>query len=112
MKITKQPKATTTSDMLNAFEDKLAELEVTSSTKVQCSDEACDVCVEIFPEDYEEEYTDVGGGFGEVGEIITLGEAKEYWNNNHDGDPCLEYYSSFEDWWNDTVTNYLDARMM
>lgn len=78
-------------EMLNAFEDKLE--EVGGSTQVQAA--------------YDPEYKDVGGGFGEPGAVYKYSEIKQYWDEDHDSDPVLQEYDSFEDWWNDTRENYL-----
>lgn len=120
-----------TAEMLDAFEDKLAEFGIESSTKV-CSDEeteydieSCDAImsstgdpemdkimskereVEIYDEDYRDFYTDSAGGFGVDGVNYSLADMKNYWNQNSLGDPSLAYYNSFEDWWNDTRSNFL-----
>lgn len=97
-------------EMLIAFEQKLSEFGVESSTRVECStgDSEMDQimenerAVEIFETDYDRHYEDVDGGFGLVGEIYSLADIKEYWNESNIGDPVLESYTSFEKWWNDT----------
>ena len=110
MKITKRQKVTAAqsikagsslNDMLNAFEDKLAELDVNSRTKVECTINP-DKVVNVFDEDYNEKYIDSNGFFGIIGEEVSLGEAKDYWNEACDDDPSLADYSDFESWWNDT----------
>jgi len=103
--------------MIQAFENKIAELQdsdaVESSTNVTDTgvvDTEADyitssndaMLVDIDPGDDEIVYVDNSGGFGEVGEELTLQQIKEYWNNNYDGDPSLEQYDSFESWWSDT----------
>ena len=106
MKITKKQavKAATMNDMLNAFEDKLAEFGVSAKTDVTCS--------ETYPEgkevpvmdgDEAECYIDVQGVYGRIGEKVSLADAKNYWNENYESDPVLEEYDYFEDWWDDTV---------
>ncbi len=125
-KVIKASKSTT--DMLEAFEAKLAEFGVEASIQAGCDSdiESCsdiesswkdpemteifgnERAVEIYESDYDVKYQDVGGGFDEPGSILTLAEIKEYWNNNNMGDPSLESYNSFEDWWNDTRSNYLE----
>lgn len=123
MKITKRSKvqaasraikaSKSTADMLEAFEDKLAEFGIESKT---CVEGASDIDwddrsrqdreVEVYGEDYNERYEDVGGGFDTDG-IITLAEIKDYWNKNNISDPVLRNYSRYEDWWRDTRDNFL-----
>ena len=62
--------------------------------------------VEIYAEDYNERYEDLEGAFGERGEIYSLADMKNYWNNNRYSDPVLEHYSSFDSWWRDTRDNF------
>lgn len=123
-------------DMLNAFEAKLAEFGVEASCNIEagcesdieagCDSEVeatvepvmgedmddqirADRAVEIFEEDYHDKYKDVGGGFSGTtdSDVYTLGEIKEYWNKANIGDPILEEFSSFDDWWRETRNNYL-----
>jgi hypothetical protein len=110
-----------TADMLEAFESKLAEFGIESSIQAGCDTEpeggwrdpemtaifGNERAVEIYEEDYTERYEDVGGGFAEPGSIITLADIKDYWNNNNMGDPSLEQYTSFNEWWADTRSNFL-----
>lgn len=105
-------KAATATDMINVFEDKLNEFGVESKTSVCSSDEVlarslAERAVQIFDEDYDEEFKDVGGGFGDPDNIYTLAEIKDYWNRENVYDPILEEYSSYNDWWNDTRSNFL-----
>ena len=92
------------SGMINDFEMRLDELNVTTSTNVQATDypDWLGKEVDVKEEDYWEDYKDVGGGFGEVGEIWRLADIKSYWNEEHDNDPELQQYNSFDDWWKDT----------
>lgn len=74
--------------------------------------EGCDAIaaseeVEINGEDYNEKYEDVGGGFGDVGEIYSLADIKRFWNEDKDDDPILAEYSDFESWWRGTRDNFL-----
>lgn len=92
-----------TADMLNAFEDKLAEFGIESSTEIKGSED-----VEIYGEDYHEKYEDVGGGFGDTGKVYSLAEIKEYWNENRHGDPLLEVFDSFDRWWRNTRDNFME----
>lgn len=122
-------------DMLNAFEAKLAEFGLDASTCAEKAPkfgreddiEAIEGCglnasddfdedeisrqqreVEIYGEDANEKYEDVGGGFGEDGEIFSLAEIKDYWNKNNVSDPVLADYPNFDRWWNDTRSNYME----
>lgn len=90
-------------EMLDAFESKLSEFGIDACTDVTGSTE-----VDVNENDYSEEYRDVGGGFGEPNQIYSVAEMKTYWNENHSGDPVLEEYSSFEDWFKDTKENFLE----
>lgn len=104
-----------TQDMLDAFEAKLAEVGIESATDVECcddqsisaSDDYHNRQVEIYGEDWQEKYEDVGGGFDSDGEIISLGDIKKYWNENNMDDPILAEYSSFDEWFRDTRDNFL-----
>lgn len=108
-----------TADLLEAFEDRLADFGVEACDNVEASTNDEDWrarqeerAVEIDDYDYELDYEDVGGGgFEEVSKdgspILSLGEIKEYWNKNNINDPVLENYDTFEDWWSDTRSNYL-----
>lgn len=101
-------KAATSADMLEAFEDKLAEFGIESSTSVEASIESDQRAVEIYGEDWNEKYEDLEGGFGgDRGDIYSLGEIKEYWNKENMSDPILSEYSDFNSWWRDTRDNYL-----
>lgn len=98
--------------MLEAFETRLEELKVDSSTKVTASystdEEGQDnKSVEVFDTDADYIYKDVEGGFGEKDAEYTLAEIKQYWNNNYDSDPILEEYDDFNTWWEDTCNNFL-----
>lgn len=93
--------------MLSAFERKLAEFQdsdVYSSTEVEASTKYVDI--PYYAKDTF--YKDVGGGFGgDNGEVYSLEEIMEMWNSEHDNDPCMQEYGSFDDWFYDTETNYL-----
>lgn len=58
--------------------------------------------VEITPVDDETCYIDTDGVFGDIDGHISLGEIKEYWNNNHLSDPSLVVYPNFDAWFADT----------
>lgn len=95
--------------MLEAFETRLEELKVDSSTKVAASYDIDEdnKAVEVFDTDADYIYKDVEGGFGEKDAEYTLAEIKQYWNNNYDSDPILEEYDDFNTWWEDTCNNFL-----
>lgn len=53
-------------------------------------------------------FKDVGGGFGGNGtEVLSLKDVMEYWNKEHNSDPTLMEYDSFEEWWAPTKDNYM-----
>lgn len=107
--------AVSTQEMLSAFEEKLAEAGIESSTEVECTTgdpEMDDIMtkerqVKIYDRDWSVKYEDVGGGFDSDQSIMSLGEIKEYWNENNMGDPVLEEYPDFESWFKDTRSNFL-----
>ena len=100
-RIVTSPATTSTDEMLEAFEDKLAELKGCNdvSARTEVDD---DKKVVIYGEDDYERYEDADGIFGERGEVYSFKDIKEYWNNNHDSDPSLEAFGTFEDWWSET----------
>lgn len=107
-------KAATAADMIDAFEDKLSEMKVETKTQVESSEDIlarslAERSVEIFEDDYDEEYKDVGGGFGDPDNVYSLAEIKDYWNRENVYDPILEEYKSYDEWWNDTRNNFLEA---
>lgn len=108
VKASSQIKASDTSieEMLNAFEDRINEIDANSSEKVMCGSDLDYTSalknVPIRSNDYHIFYKDVDGGFGEAGAVYSLEEIKKYWNQEHDNDQSLAEYGSFEDWWNDT----------
>lgn len=61
--------------------------------------------VKINASDYDTLYTDIEGVFGERGVTISLGEMKEYWNEERDNDQVLSEYDSYDEWWADTEPN-------
>lgn len=50
----------------------------------------------------EVSYIDQGGVLGEPGERYTYDELEEMYLNDHDNDPVMERYDSFDHWFNDT----------
>ena len=127
MKITVRRKSSTTAstnplkasrsvdDMLDAFEDRIAELSVQSSTDIEAgchADEdieaACEEKLEASEEvsisatDSEELYKDVSGALGDNDAVYSLADLKQLWNEGKDGDPVIAEYKSFQEWFNDT----------
>lgn len=62
--------------------------------------------VDVFSSDYLQLYEDRDNVLGDD-DIVSLGGAKTYWNQNYNSDPVLSEYNSFDEWWADTVDNYL-----
>ena len=59
---------------------------------------------ESLKEEYEQKYIDKqGNAFGEPGAVYTYSEIKNMWDRDKDSDYVMKDYTSFEDWWNDTV---------
>lgn len=103
-------KAATADEMIDAFEERIAELSVETKTDVSCSDDIDrekERSVEILDSDNNIYYIDVEGGFGEPNAKYSLAEIKDYWNRENIGDPILEGYDNYEDWWIDTLNNFL-----
>ena len=102
----------TTSEMLDAFEDKLAEFGIESSTDVTAGSDLDSIrsnqrAVEIYGEDYQTKFEDLDGCFGEAGDIVSLAEIKEYWHENSLYNPIPAAYSDFDSWFEDTFNNCL-----
>lgn len=75
-------------DLIDVIQTKID--NIGGSTKIQASD-------------YDPVFRDPNGVFGLApDETITYSEIEEYWDENHDDDPSLEQYTSFQEWWNDT----------
>ena len=83
------------------------DVEASECTKVTGASEYHSGEVEIFGEDYNDRYEDVGGGFGEPGKVISVADMKQYWNENRDDDPVLSEFRSFEEWFENTRDNFL-----
>ena len=92
-------------DLIDAFEARIAELEVGSCNDVTSSSDvtASDV-VFITDSDKDIWYDDAEGLFGGDG-MVSLADLKVYWNSAKDGDPSLAYYDDFQSWLRDTVNN-------
>jgi len=78
-------KAATLEDMIDAFENRINELDASACDKITSTT-----------------WIDVDGGFGEVGAKYTDEEIRDYWDKEQDNDPVLKEYKSFEEWWADT----------
>lgn len=83
-------KAASAAKMLDAFENKLAEMQnndVESATDVSCS-----------------EWIDTDGLMtGEPGQVVTDADLQRYWDSEHNNDPVLMEYDDYDDWYRDTV---------
>lgn len=76
--------------------------EQDSSTVESATDiEAASTEVAIHLGDEEIVYSDPDGMFGDVG-TVSLADIKEYWTREHEYDPSLAYYDSFDEWFADT----------
>ena len=53
--------------------------------------------------DLTQRFEDPQGMFGEPGSIVTAQELKDYWDEEHEWDPSLQDFDSFEDWYEGTV---------
>lgn len=93
--------------MMKASEGRIDELKVNSCSNINATTEFEAKQVEITHDDYFITYEDVDGGLGESGEIYSLAEIKEYWNENNSGDLVLADYPSFQSWWDDTRKFFL-----
>ena len=56
----------------------------------------------------DKKFRDINGGLGLVDEIYTFQELKDIWDEDHNFDPSMEEYNSFEEWVNDTIMNYME----
>lgn len=93
-------------DLIDAFEARIAELEVESCNDITSSSDvtASDV-VFITDSDKDIWYDDAEGLFGGDDGMVSLADLKAYWNSAKDGDPSLAYYDDFQSWLRDTVNN-------
>lgn len=79
-------KAATLEEMIDAFESRIDQLDASACSRITSTT-----------------WIDVDGAFGgERGAKYTDEEIREYWDEEHDSDPVLQEYSSFEEWWADT----------
>ena len=82
-------------NMLDAFNSRISQLsneeEIVSSTVIATSSKM---------------YSDVGGGFGgNDGQLYSERDLRSIWDRDHDDDPCMEEYSSYEAWMDDNINN-------
>lgn len=75
--------------------------EASDPESIWSSTEIIDSSVDVEPGDEEIVYGDPDGMFGEAG-TASLAEIKEYWSREHNNDPSLSYYDSFDAWFADT----------
>lgn len=86
------PRSDNPYDLINALENRYKELTMTASSDINASN------------DIGERFVDTDGFFGVPGKEISWNEITEYWNNNHEDDPILAKYPTFDAWWSDTST--------
>ena len=54
---------------------------------------------------YENEMYKIYDDFEGFGEEISYKELRKIWDDNHEDDPCLNYFDSFEEWFKETLDN-------
>ena len=90
MKLSRRMKSDNTEQMLDAFQNRIEQLggdvNVTSSTSIACTT-----------------YVDEQGVLGEVGATYTDHDLMEIWESEHEGDPSMMEYDSYDDWYDDTI---------
>lgn len=79
-------------DFARAIKNRISMLSGVNSSETVMS--SCDEC-----------FRDVHGLFGDVGEILTIAQMREYWEENKDRDPVLMEYRNYKDWLKDTLDN-------
>lgn len=99
----------TTAEMLDAFENALSGKDIQSATCVNSTEYPAFLGkeVDVYGEDYNDRYQDVGGAFGKPGEVYRLADIKAYWNEENQNDPSLSVFDSFDSWWRETKNNFL-----
>lgn len=60
----------------------------------------------IHDKDYDLCYYDEDGLLGDIGEIISSADIKQYWNNNYAEDPVLAQHRTFGNWWMEVMMTY------
>lgn len=79
-------------DFARAIKNRISMLSGINSSETVMS--SCDEC-----------FRDVHGLFGDVGEILTIAQMREYWEENKDRDPVLLEYNNYKAWLKDTLDN-------
>ncbi len=79
-------------DFERAIKNRISMLSGVNSSETVMS--SCDEC-----------FRDVHGLFGDVGEILTIAQMREYWEENKDRDPVLLEYTNYKAWLKDTLDN-------
>ena len=79
-------------DFARAIKNRISMLSGINSSETVMS--SCDEC-----------FKDVNGLFGDVGEILTIAQMREYWEENKDDDPVLMEYRNYKEWLKDTLDN-------
>ena len=79
-------------DFARAIKNRISMLSGINSSETVMS--SCDEC-----------FKDVNGLFGDVGEILTIAQMREYWEENKDSDPVLMDYRNYKEWLKDTLDN-------
>lgn len=79
-------------DFARAIKNRISMLSGINSSETVMS--SCDEC-----------FKDVNGLFGDVGEILTIAQMREYWEENKDYDPVLMEYRNYKEWLKDTLDN-------
>lgn len=79
-------------DFARAIKNRISMLSGINSSETVMS--SCDEC-----------FRDVHGLFGDVGEILTIAQMREYWEENKDRDPVLLEYNNYKEWLKDTLDN-------
>ena len=79
-------------DFARAIKNRISMLSGINSSETVMS--SCDEC-----------FRDVHGLFGDVGEILTIAQMREYWEENKDSDPVLLEYNNYKEWLKDTLDN-------
>lgn len=84
----------------NPGEDEFAE-DVTSATVIEASEDDKSVVIPNYAK--TELYADSQGAFGgNENDIYSLEDLMIIWNSDHNSDPSMQTYDSFEEWWADT----------
>ena len=79
-------------DFARAIKNRISMLSGINSSETVMS--SCDEC-----------FKDVNGVFGDVGEILTIAQMREYWEENKDSDQVLMDYRHYKEWLKYTLDN-------